>query len=374
MDVLLVEPAYYTQYPPLGLMKLSSYNRVRSNEVKLVRGLTDVEDFNPQTIEITSLFTYAWRPVHEAIAYYHERYPCASINVGGIYASLFPERIKETFPYVNVQVGLNQKADRFMPDYDILKGTERWSQWDGSIMFTSRGCINRCPFCLVPKLEGEMRSVLKDPFSHIHPEHTRVILWDNNFLALTDWEEKIRLLSESNKWIDFNQGLDARLMTKDKAEALATLKIKDIKMAYDGTHEKNAVHRAVELLEDAGFSRRKISFYTLYNFYDDISRFYDTPDEFYARVTDIIDMGCASYPMRYVPLMALSKNDYVSPFWRVDQLEAVAKARRVIGFGGAFPPYRALVEKFQSAGSFDEAFRLEPPSVKKIGRSAEANV
>ena len=199
-----------------------------------------------------------------------------------------------------------------------------------------------------------------------------MILWDNNFLALPDWNEKIKLLSDCNKWIDFNQGLDARLMTEEKAEALAALKIKDIKMAYDGGHEKKAVHRAVDMLENAGFSRRKISFYTLYNFYDYESNFYDTPDEFYARVTDIISMGCASYPMRYVPLMALAKNDYVSPMWREEQLEAVAKARRVIGFGGSFPPYKALVEKFESAGSFDEAFRLEPPSSKKDSEKATA--
>ena len=211
--------------------------------------------------------------------------------------------------------------------------------WDGSIMFTSRGCVNRCPFCLVPRLEGGLRTVLKDPFSHIHPDHTRVILWDNNFLALPDWDRKIKLLSQCGKWVDFNQGLDARLMTEEKAEAIAALKIKDVKMAYDGGHEKNAVHRAVDMLEGAGFSRRRISFYTLY-----------------------MGMGCASYPVRYVPLMALTKNGYISPRWTAEQLESVAKARLVIGFGGSFPPYKALVDKFGAAGSFDEAFHLEPPS------------
>ena len=87
---------------------------------------------------------------------------------------------------------------------------------------------------------------------------------------------------------------------------------------------------------------------------------------------DIVGMGCASYPMRYVPLMALTKNGYISPRWTAEQLESVAKARRVIGFGGSFPPYKALVDKFGAAGSFDEAFHLEPPSRGECKGSAAA--
>lgn len=363
MDVLLVEPAYYSKYPPLGLMKISAYRKSLADKVHMVRGLQGpIEGFVPRGIEVTSLFTYAWKPVHEAIEYYHKLYPNASICVGGIYASLYPDRIKDHFPYADVHVGLNTEAEKYMPDYDILEHTDSWKGWDGSIMFTSRGCVNKCPFCLVPTMEGELRSVLDDPLQHTHPDHKRIILWDNNFLALENWEDRVRALRRCGKIVDFNQGLDARLMTQEKADALASLKLKDIKMAYDGPHEKGAVHRAVDMLESAGVSRRRISFYTLYNFYDDKSNFYDTPEEFYGRVKDILDIGCASYPMRYVPLKALEKSTYVSPFWTKEQLEAVAKARRVIGFGGAFPPYSALVEKFDKAGCFDEAFRLEPPA------------
>lgn len=364
MNILLVEPAYYTKYPPLGLMKLSAKYKVWNHKVRLVRGTVPLDDFDPEKIEITSLFTYAWKPVHDAIDHYHSLFPSAKISVGGIYASVMPEHIREAFPYVDVHVGLDDEAEKYMPDYDILEQVDKWKGWDGSIMFTSRGCVNKCPFCLVPVLEGGMRSVLDDPMDHVHPGHKKIILWDNNFLALGDWKNKLDSLKRSGMTVDFNQGLDARLITEEKAEALASLKINSIKMAYDGKHEKKAAHRAVHLLENAGFPKRKISFYTLYNFYDHDSEFYDTPEEFYERVLDILEMGCVSYPMRFVPLNAVSKNDFVSVFWTPERLEAVAKARRVIGFGGAFPPYNALVEKFASAGCFDEAFRLEPPTPK----------
>ncbi|MDD3233211.1 MAG: hypothetical protein PHT00_03460 [Candidatus Methanomethylophilus sp.] len=367
MQVLLVEPAYYSRYPPLGLMKIAAYHRVLADDVRLVRGLADIRDFKPSRIEITSLFTYAWKPVHQAIEFYHEKFPEARIGVGGIYASLMPEDILKDHPYVNIHVGLNTEAERYMPDYDILKQVDRWKDWDGSILFTSRGCVNRCPFCMVPVMEGGLRNVLSDPRSHVHPEHSRVIVWDNNFLALPDWKEKMELLRQTGKYIDFNQGLDARQMTREKAEMLASLKTKGIRMAYDGEHEKEAAHRAADLLENAGFGRREISFYALYNFYDYECSFYDTPDEFYRRILDIMHMGCVSYPMRFVDFHSKSKNGFVSVMWSEERLEAVAKARRVLGFGGAFPPYEGLVKKFEQAGSFDEAFRLEPKKAGETG-------
>jgi hypothetical protein len=65
--------------------------------------------------------------------------------------------------------------------------------------------------------------------------------------------------------------------------------------------------------------------------------------------------------MRYQPLSGgygFEKDSYVAPTWTNEELEIVAKARRVIGFGGAFPPYEGLVKKFYNAKSFDEAFGL----------------
>ena len=102
--------------------------------------------------------------------------------------------------------------------------------------------------------------------------------------------------------------------------------------------------------------------YVLYNFRDD-------PEDFFERVRNVLEWGAVAYPMRYEPLDSLKKNQYVSPNWTREQLEMVAKARRVLGFSGAFPPYKALVEKFQKAESFEEAFKLKPPSSKKKNSS-----
>ena len=65
--------------------------------------------------------------------------------------------------------------------------------------------------------------------------------------------------------------------------------------------------------------------------------------------------------MRYQPLngdMALEKDSFISPNWTVEELNMVVQARRVIGFGGAFPPYQGLLDKFMKANGFHEAFEL----------------
>jgi len=360
MKILLVEPSYYTQYPPLGLLKLASYYRSRGAEVKLVRGIDPDLEYNADKIEITSLFTYAWKPVHEAIANYHNLIPDAKIAVGGIYASILPNRIRHFFPFVDVHHGLHEKSERYMPAYDLLADIDKWKDWNKSILFTTRGCIRNCPFCVVPQLEGRLQVMIEDIQDFIYPGHDEVILWDNNLLASPKWNLILERLSEVGLRVDFNQGLDARLIDENKSAAIANLKTRLVRMAYDNINEKNAAHNAVKFLADAGVRKRKTLFYVLYNFYNKKGQFADTPDTFLEILRDIGKIGCSSFPMRYEPLNALNKNKFVSPLWTQKRLEAIAEARRVIGFGGAFPPYEGLVNKFHDAPDFDEAFKLRP--------------
>jgi hypothetical protein len=187
----------------------------------------------------------------------------------------------------------------------------------------------------------------------VHPDHHKVVLWDNNILGVPNWRDVVAELRELSVEVDFNQGLDARLITEEVAEELSGLRIRPIRMAYDIPSEKKALENAIPALDAAGFNRRRMHVYTLYNFTD-------TPEDFLRRVVDLLSWGVVSYPMRYEPLNSLVKNKYVSPHWTAQQLEMVARARRVLGFGGAFPPYQALLDKFRNASSFGEAFSLRP--------------
>jgi len=62
----------------------------------------------------------------------------------------------------------------------------------------------------------------------------------------------------------------------------------------------------------------------------------------------------------YKPLLSLQKNHFVSPHWTDDQLDMVVKSRRILGYGGAFPPYEGLVKKFEGAKTFEDAFSVYP--------------
>ena len=139
------------------------------------------------------------------------------------------------------------------------------------------------------------------------------------------------------------------------------IRLPTIRLAYDFVGMRDAVKRAVTLLRSAGLTNRRyrhICCYVLYNYKD-------TPQDLCERVTDLLSWGVSAYPMRYQPLNgdhAFEKDSYVSPHWTHERLDMVAAARRVIGYGGAFPPYEGLVNKFK------DAVDAENPSVEPLHR------
>jgi len=165
-------------------------------------------------------------------------------------------------------------------------------------------------------------------------------------------------LAAIGKVVDFNQGVDARLITDEVAMKLKKIRFTTLRMAYDYKGIGPAVKRAIETLSLYGIPKRKLVFYTLFNYID-------TPEDFFEKVRVLLSWGATSYPMRFEPLCSLKKNAYVSPNWSKEDLGMVAAARRVLGFSGAFPPYQGLLKKFMRAESFEEAFKLWPRGFKK---------
>jgi hypothetical protein len=352
MHILLVEPAYYTRYPPLGLLKLASYYRLQGNSVELIRGCS-FPDKKPDKVCVTSLFTWGWREVWEAVRYYKSLFSTAEICLGGIYASLMPEHAKLSGAD-QVYVGLVKEAENLLPAYDLVP------QWQWSILFASRGCPNHCSFCAVPKLEGRLNSCKASIKHLVYPGHKRLILWDNNILASPSWNSVVDEAQELGIAVDYNQGLDARLVTPEVARTLSRLKMPCVRLAYDFKAKGKYVKRAIELITSTGIRGREIFIYMLYNFKD-------TPDEFFERARNVLAWGAVVFPMRYEPLNSLSRNKYISPSWDKNRLEMVEKVRRVLGFSGTLPPYSYLVAKFSQAKTFDEAFR-EPDRLFDNGK------
>ncbi len=345
MHILLVEPDYYTRYPPLGLLKLGAHHRAKGDSVDLVRS-PNTPRARPDAIYVTSLFTYAWRPVHEAVQLYKTMYPEAKVWLGGIYASLLPEHA-ELSGADEVHVGLFPEAEALMPAYDLVP------EWKSTILFASRGCIRRCGFCSVPKLEGRPSDFRYGMRGLLYPGHKSMTFWDNNILGNPNWREVFDEVAEWGIEVDFNQGLDGRLLTEEVADKVARCKMRTIRLAYDYIGVGPYIEKAIHRLRELGVSPKKIVVYTLFNYVDD-------PENFFHRVRDLLNWGAVCYPMRFEPLTSLDKNKYVSPKWDAERLSQVARARRVMGYAGAFPPYKGLLEKFNRAEDFDEAFFLRP--------------
>jgi len=250
--------------------------------------------------------------------------------------------------------GIQPEFEKYKPNYSLVPN------WDGSIIITSRGCVNSCPFCAVPKLEGEYKPRLKSILRQIDKRHSRIIFWDNNILASPHLDNIINQLKKSRKIIDFNQGLDARLITDKIARQLSKLNIPILRLAYDSITYKQKLENAITLLKKYKINPRKILVYTLFNFKDN-------PTDFLERLRTILSLGAVSYPMRYQPIRCLKKNSFKSRTWKIEQINNLEKARRILGYGGCFPPYKQLISKIDKAQSFDEAFEIWPLGWKNKG-------
>jgi hypothetical protein len=174
--------------------------------------------------------------------------------------------------------------------------------------FTTRGCIRRCPFCAVPKTEGSFREL--DDFE------LRPIVCDNNFLASSreHFDAVIDGLGAFTD-VDFNQGLDARLLTRYHAGRLAELDFKWLRLAWDQVETEAQFRRAWQTLRDAGIPARKIGVYVLIGFED-------TPEDALYRLDTIWNkLHSWPFPMRYQPLDAEQRNAYIADNWTHQELK-----------------------------------------------------
>lgn len=189
--------------------------------------------------------------------------------------------------------------------------------------FTTRGCVRRCTFCTVPKIETD--------FIELAQWEPKPIICDNNFLA-SDPDHFNRVVDRLKplSGIDFNQGLDARLLTKHHADRLAELDMRFVRLAWDDIRIERHFIRAFELLRQAGFPKKIIRSYVLIGHKD-------TPEDALHRLETIRQLGVTPYPMRYQPLDALRRNDYVAPGWTDRELKRFVRYWSNLNRLGAIP-------------------------------------
>lgn len=237
MKILLIQ--FDGKMPNLVLMKLSAWH-------KLKRDITGFKIANPDKVYISSIFDWN-KPIVQGIP---KLFDCV-VELGG--------------SGVNIKKKLPDEIEHIMPDYELYG-------IDYSMGFTSRGCPNNCPFCIVPVKEGAIRE--HSPIEEfLHPDHKKVILLDNNFLASPKWKEKIQYLIDRKLKVNFNQGNDIRLINEENAQLLSEVNFynwkfsyKQLHFAWDFPQIEKKVEKGIHILNDAGIKSYRLMFYVLCGF------------------------------------------------------------------------------------------------------------
>jgi len=297
----------------LPLLKIGAWRKSLGDDCQIFNDrLPKAGEFDE--IWITTTFTYDIPHALGILKAAKER--ASKVIVGGISATLLPDLFRKES--VEVYSGLLPDAEKFSPDYSLLGEKPKYS-----ISHTSRGCLRNCGFCMVNKLEPKFENRTnweKDIALGVD----KVLFYDNNWLAKkrVDLKRdivKLHKLIKSGKIkrIDFNQGLDARLMTEEIADLLKGLPIYLVRFAFDNMQEDGYYQRAVWMLVKRGF--KEFMTYALYNYKD-------TPEDFYYRLRETVRLNMemktsvSTFPMRYQPILNIDpKRIYVGEKWTLQK-------------------------------------------------------
>jgi len=449
----LLESLYELSFTPLVKKTLESYRRYYYNKKYLD---------NPQwdRVCVTTLFTFYWGKTVDAINYYKQfcKDP-EEVYVGGISASVMPKEMEQETGIKPI-VGLLDKGgelddndiiiDKLPLDYSILEEIDyKYPEHDGYYGYMTRGCVNKCPFCVVPKLEPTYQThiSIKDKINETRErfgEKRNLLLLDNNVLASTDFDniieeikesgftkennyvapdyydvamknirdgynipayikslrkqydlllkkttniddkkEIIDILSENElddihtmtvenilavddffapkfekiyknkpkaRYVDFNQGIDSRLINEENIKKLAEIPIRPLRIAFDHWKLRDVYEKSVRLAAENGITH--LSNYLLYNFQD-------KPIELYYRMKKNVDLcdelgiSIYSFPMKYHPIQDpkyFRDRTYLGEHWNrkfIRSVQAILNSTKgKIGKGKSF---------FEEAFGKDEA-------------------
>lgn len=216
--------------PNIALMRISTYHKLNGDSITLKKCgirlykqpkkkiVIDAQGYD--RVYASAIFnnTFRWVEITNA----------KQLDVGGSGVDL-----KKTLPEHISKCGC---------DYSI------YPENDTSYGFISRGCIRNCNFCIVREKEGLLHQVAEP---HDIIRHKKVKFLDNNFLALKNHKEiLVDLIQMKETKIQFNQGLDIRLIDDENAELLSKLNyMGEYIFAFDNLNLFDVVNEKLAVLK-----------------------------------------------------------------------------------------------------------------------------
>uniref|UniRef100_A0A6M3KSL6 Radical SAM superfamily protein n=1 Tax=viral metagenome TaxID=1070528 RepID=A0A6M3KSL6_9ZZZZ len=183
---------------------------------------------------------------------------------------------------------LPPEVESTKPDWSL------WPKWEHDVGFSTRGCVRKCPFCVVPRKEGGFRVVAE--FGDLWTGCRKLILHDNNLTAapLDHFRNLVSDAKRNRTILDLHQGFDARIFTEDHADIIAKGPFDtQIHMAFDHVRDEPFVRQAVELCKSAGINTRsRLMFFVLIGFDS-------TPEEDLYRVELLRSLDANPFVMKY---------------------------------------------------------------------------
>lgn len=237
-------------FPNLPLMKLSAYHKQQGDTVGFYdpwKGLLEPYDL----VYMSKVFSFS--------ADYDYPIYAKEVHRGGSGYCIELENGKEVY-HAERDTQLPYEVEHIYPDYSLYNITDK------AYGFLTRGCPRGCGFCHVASKEGKCSYKVAD-LDEFWRGQKEIVLCDPNLLACTEHMELLQQLVDSKAKVDFNQGLDVRMITDRNLELLKQINLKTIHFAYDRIQDKAIVEPRLKAFQEAtGYKRGKVLVYILTNY------------------------------------------------------------------------------------------------------------
>lgn len=279
MKVGLIDVDGRNKFPNIALMKISAWHKQQGDNVSWYSHFDAPYDL----VYCSKVFSFT--------PDFNEPINATEIRRGGSGYCIDLVDGKEIYHSERDSV-LPYEIEHIYPDYSLYPELTK----DTAYGFLTRGCPRGCDFCIVGKKESRCSHKVAD-LSEFWNGQKNIVLCDPNILACKEWKSLFQQLIDSNAKIDFNQGLDIRLITEEKIEYMNQMKIHEIHFAWDKYEDKKKILPKFKLFAENFHAKKDTSshiavVYTLTNFDTTFEQDLD-------RIYTLKDMGYWAYVMIY---------------------------------------------------------------------------
>lgn len=286
------------RFPNLACMKISTWHKNTGDEVALLQTYDGLERYDK--VYISKVFTDT--PVPDDVLNL-QQVECGGTGFYFDEATDLPYEVEHSMPdYHLYDDFIREATERAVMKAKDAEGQEQIRKkmksefkayTDYSIGFLTRGCFRKCPFCVNQKYDRVFKHSPLDEF--YDPLRPKICLLDDNFLGYSQWKEMLGELERVGKPFKFKQGLDERLLTDEKAEALCNARYDgEITFAFDNLEDYPIVSEKLELLRR--YSNKQFTFYVLSGFSSQDER---DIESVFVRIQLLMQHRCLPYIMRY---------------------------------------------------------------------------